>query len=282
MPSLLRIFCLISISLGLIWVQCASASAPKALELVPQIAWEEKAKGLCFAELALGENSLTKLRILRIDPKYYDFSLHSIGEKKEHPKTLSQWAQAEKLISTINASMYLPDGNTSTGYMRNGEYVNNSRRATKFGAYFLAHPKSPKLVSARIVEKDDPELEKLLLQYTIVIQNYRLINSKRKILWSKGGQKHSIAAVGQDEGGNILFFHSREPIDAYSFAKILLNLPLGIRTVMYVEGGVQAGMVLNHNGAPVFWGGQHPAEFFLGNVGVALPNVLGVKVKAVK
>ncbi len=258
-------------------------STTKTLQLAPQIPWENKALGLDFAEISpvddATDSNKTTLRIVRFDPKYFTFCLHSIGEDKSPPKSLTQWTKEKKLISAINASMYLPDGHTSTGYMRSGSYINNKHRASKFGAYFLAKPKNPAIAAARIVEKDHPKLEQFLAQYSIIIQNYRLISAKRNILWSQGGQKHSIAAVGQDSKGNILFFHVREPIDAHSFASLLLRLPLNIGTVMYVEGGVQAGMVLHHGEENFFWGGRHPAEFFLGNVGVALPNILGVQSK---
>ncbi len=250
------------------------------LQLAPQIPWKHKLPGLDLAEVELKTfppNTEGQLRIVRINPNFFQFCLHSIGKTKSYPKTLAQWAHEAKLVSAINASMYLPDGQTSTGYMRSGDYTNNPKRVSKFGAYFLAQPRNKKLISARIVERNHPQLEQLLKEYTMVIQNYRLISAKRNILWSKGGQKHSISAVGEDKKGNILFFHCAKPLDAHSFAEIILKLPLYIQTVMYVEGGVQAGMVLRVNEEEFFWGGRHPAEFFLGNVGVALPNILGVK-----
>ncbi len=272
-------FCFFTVS------PCLAVPVPKKenlLQLAPQVPWQEKAKGLDFAEIPLdfyGGINKGKLRIARYNPQFFDFSLHSKGQDKTYPKTLLQWAKEGNLTGAINASMYLPDGQTSTGYMRNGEYINNANRAKKFGAYFLAKPKLSDLASARIVEKNHPDLEKLLEQYAVVIQNYRLISAKRNILWSKGGQKHSISAVGVDNTGNILFLHCANPLDAYTFAEFILKLPINISTVMYVEGGVQAGMVLRVKNEALFFGGKHPAEFFLGNVGVALPNVLGVSQK---
>ncbi len=263
--------------------QASSATQPEdILQLAPQIPWENKQPGLDLAQINLktfSPNTDGQLRILRINPHFFQFLLLSKGQTKSFPKTLTQWARDAKLAAAINASMYLPDGQTSTGYMRSGEYVNNPKRVSKFGAYFLAQPKNSELVAARIVERDHPQLEQLLKQYSVVIQNYRLISSNRDILWSKGGQKHSIAAVGEDIKGNILFFHCAKPMDAHSFAQIILKLPLHIHTVMYVEGGVQAGMVLRLPHEDFFWSGRHPAEFFLGNVGVALPNILGIKSK---
>ena len=79
----------------------------------------------------------------------------------------------------------------------------------------------------------------------MVVQNYRMINSQRRILWSPGGPLYSISAIAQDGKGRILFLHSRDRIEAYVFAQQLLQLPLDIHTVMYVEGGSQAGLLIH-------------------------------------
>ncbi len=253
--------------------------APKTnLQLAPQISWQLVEKGLEYAHFPLAEQGDAKLVVVRINPQYFDFVLHSTGKDASYPKTLDQWATEKKLVAVINASMYLPGGR-STGYMRDGDYINNDHIAKKFGAFFVANRQKNKEHSAKIIEKSAQQTPHFLQNYELIIQNYRLISSERKILWSAGGQKHSIAAVGEDAQGRILFMHCRTPIDAHTFATIILRLPLDVRTVMYVEGGAQAGMVLRQGNTNTFWGGRHPADFFLGNVAVALPNVLGVQRK---
>ncbi len=244
--------------------------------LIPSCPWQELEPGLTYASIPLQEPLQAQLEVLRFSPQYFDFKLFNTSEKKSPPQTLEQWAKAHNLVATINASMYLPDGSTSTGYMRNGEHINNKHISKAFGAFFLAQPKDANLASATLLEKNHPQFKKILSQYTVAVQNYRLISQKREVLWSKGGQEHAIAAVGMDEKGNILFLHCRQPIQAHALAQELLRLPLHISTVMYVEGGAQAGMYLYHNGRGTFWGGRHPADIFMGSVGVALPNILGV------
>ena len=105
-----------------------------------------------------------------------------------------------------------------------------------------------------------------------------MINDERRILWSPGGPLYAISAVAEDGAGKILFLHCREPLEAYSFAHALLHLPLDVRTVMYVEGGMQAGLVIRSPGCirscadgtwPIFW--------VTGNVRAQLPNVLGIR-----
>ncbi len=238
--------------------------------------WEQLETGLELGSFAMQEDSNAQLAVLRFDPKYFEFNVFSISETEGAAKTLMHWAESHDLVAAINASMYLPDGKTSTGYMRKGEHLNNKHIAKNFGAFFISGALEAGIASARLIDRDTKDWELLLNKYKVVVQNYRLIDSNRKVLWSAGGQAHSIAAVAQDDAGNILFLHCREPIVAADFANMLLTLPLNVRTVMYVEGGVQAGLVLRGIKEDIFWGGSHPSDIFMGSVSVALPNIIGV------
>jgi hypothetical protein len=223
---------------------------------------------------------------VRIDPAYYEFSLHTTSEEGEPALSLAEWGRRHDLNAVINASMYLPDARTSTGYLRNGEHLNNPRIGGNLGAFFVFGPQSPDLPQADLPQADlldrtaDP-WEALLPQYRSVVQNYRLIGANRRILWPQGGPLYSVAAVGQDASGAILFLHCREPITAWRFATILLALPIDIRDVMYVEGGPQAGLYLRTPLRTDVWMGRHPADFWSGgNAAAPLPNVLGARRKA--
>ena len=140
------------------------------------------------------------------------------------------------LAAAINASMYLPDGSTSTGYMRHGEHVNNPRIAGRFGAFLWPGQNGWGLPRAAIIDRDMPDWRKILEDYDLVVQNYRMINSKGAFSGRPAARLYSISAVAQDGKGRILFLHSRSPVEAYSFAQQLLHLPPDVRTVMYVEG----------------------------------------------
>lgn len=239
--------------------------------------WQTLEPGLEYAELRLPGNE-TRLAALRIDPEYFEFVLcaASAGDKKS--ATLGEWGAKEKLSAAINASMYLPDNLTSTGYMRTGEHVNNGRIMDRFGAFFVAGPRSVNLPQAQILDRDNPDWRNLLQEYETVVQNYRMTNSQRRILWSPGGPHYSISAVAQDGSGKILFLHSRAPLEAYSFVQQLLHLPLDVRTIMYVEGGAQAGLLIHSGGLKREMGGLHAPSFLVtGNMKARLPNVLGIR-----
>jgi hypothetical protein len=181
------------------------------------------------------------LVVLRIDPRLNSFSL-SMASEGGKALSLADWSRNEGLIAGINAAMYLPDNRTSTGYMRNGEAVNNRNMGDRLGAFFVAERRKPKIPAADIIERGSPGWRERLEDYAIVVQNYRFISSDGRLLWPDGGFMHSMAVVGKDRTGRILFVLSQEPLSVERFAWYLANLPLELSTVMYVEGGQQAGL----------------------------------------
>lgn len=241
--------------------------------------WLALEPGLDFGEFRL-EGAEFRLTVLRIDPERFDFLLCASSADGKGPRALDTWGQEQDLVAAINASMYLPDGTTSTGYMRGAGHINNPRLAERFGAFFVASPHSDALPRAAIVDRDAPDWKERIARYDLVIQNYRMVNADRRILWSPGGPLYSISAVAQDGAGRILFLHSRTPVEAYAFAQQLLHLPLDVRTVMYVEGGAQAGLLVRSHSLRRELGGVHaPSLLVTGNLKALLPNVLGVRRK---
>ena len=103
---------------------------------------------------------------LRIDPLYFNFTVETASSEKQS-LPLEAWATRKGLIAATNASMYLPDGVTSTGYLRTGETVNNGRVVSKFGAFFVAGPDSPDFPGADLLDRSTDDWENLLplLQY---------------------------------------------------------------------------------------------------------------------
>ena len=239
--------------------------------------WQTLEPGLEMAEFRLPDSE-SRLTALRIDPEYFDFVLCAASANGSQPATLGEWGSKEGLSAAINASMYLPDNLTSTGYMRSGSHVNNGRIMDRFGAFFVSGPRKDGLPKAQILDRDNQNWRELLEDYDTVVQNYRMTNSQRRILWSPGGPNYSISAVAQDGSGKILFLHSRLPLEAYSFVQQLLHLPIDARTIMYVEGGAQAGLLVHSGDMKRELSGLHAPSFLVtGNMKARLPNVLGIR-----
>lgn len=242
--------------------------------------WQELESGLQFTSVAPSqeEESPASIDIVRIDPALFRFSLHSASQDGGMPHSILDWAEQEELVLAINASMYLPDHVTSTGYLRYGSHSNNPRIHSKFGAFFVAEPDHADLPQAAILDRERDSWEEKLPHYTLVAQNYRLIDTDGKVLWLPGGPANSIAAIGQDREGHILFIHCRTPMSGEAFAAALLERPLALRSLMYVEGGSQAAMLVRCAKLSRLWLGQSSASFLrpLEN-SLTLPNILGVR-----
>lgn len=213
---------------------------------------------------------------LRISPEHYAFVLLSRSEKG-HAYTPQQWALRYGLAAVINASMYLPDQVTSTGYMRNGGHINNSTINAQFGSFFVAGAQKPGVPAATLLDRKYDDWKEQIQKYSLVIQNFRMISATGKALWPKVGREFSIAAIANDTKGNILFIHCSTPFTVHRFSKLLLDLPLDVHKAMYVEGGPQASLYVASEEKSLFWSGRHVGDFWNG-VGMqwALPNVLGI------
>lgn len=259
------------------------AVSPVGVQEQPEPDWLAVAPGFELASIALPDTSAV-LVCVRMEPEMVRFSLHTSSEYATAPVSIETWMSRHALQAAINASMYLPDRQTSTGYLRSGRHENNSRITAKLGAFFVAEPyadtaESVGLPRAAILDKSADTYENLLPRYAVVVQNFRLFNRDREILWPKeASSAHSIAAVGQDGQGRIYFFHCAAPMTVYAFTRVLLDLPLDLRAAMYVEGGSDAQLGLRVRGTPRYWTGR---SSLLGATGMLLPlpNILGAQLR---
>ena len=245
------------------------------------VEWKEIEHGIDFGESKIRiseDGSYGILEIIRIDPKLYSFRVYSSSEPGERgARPLRAWIKECGLVVAINAGMYLPDKLTHTGYLRIGNFVNNGHIASNLGVFFASMPDSKELPDTVFIEKSNPEWRELITHYESVIQNYRLLSHDRRVQWTNDGPAHAISAVGQDGKGRILFLHISDSITCANFAKMLLEIPIDIRSTMYVEGGPQAGLFLNAGGKSHIWTGKYPTGIWSFDIGsVPLPNIIGV------
>ncbi len=268
-----RTLCLLFSALAL--ALCLARSCPAAQEQ-----WREVLPGKQGLDLAtLGDEALP-IHALRIDPARTDFFLHSA--RWEGPsRTVASWARAHDLVAVVNAGMYLPDGLTSTGYMRSGKQVNNGRIAGRYGSFFVAGPRRPGLPRADILDKSADDWKARLEEYQVVVQNFRLIGPGRVNLWQPSPERHAVAAIGRDKAGFIYFLLCPTQVSVYDFVQALLALPadvLDLNAAMYVEGGAQAALFVGGQ-INQTWIGDHPASLFFGQDmrEIPLPNILGVR-----
>lgn len=267
-----RWLCLLCVLMALLGMFSPSAAAVSG-------SWEEVETGLDVGVFPVKniQGEPAEVAIIRIDPILFSFVILTASMPGEQPRTLREWANTHQLVAAINAGMYREDGLTHTGYLRVGSHLNNSRIVEKFGAFFVSEPDLDNtLPSAAVLDRDADPWETLLPRYEMAVQNYRLIDADRRVLWLEDSTAHGISAVGCDGVGRILFIHCRDALRCADFAAQLLALPLDLRQTMYVEGGTQAGMLLNVGREIRLWEGK--GNFWnVGAFDARLPNVIGVK-----
>ena len=269
-----------------------SVTAEGAARTVP---WKNLEKGLDFAKIGLtlmipepfsssasgGESASEQTiplavvaSVLRIDPAQFSFSLYMASEKGR--KNMADVCKDENFVAATNAGMFLPDRVTNTGYLRQGPHANNARVAANFGSFFVAGPVKPTLPAARLIDKSTHDWQKAIAEYSLVMQNYRMTTPAGRVIWKQAERMHSIAALSQDAQGNILFIFCSDPVPASNFMAALLAYPLGASSVMYLEGGSEAALIINAGDVSEMQTGRHISGLWSGGAKLEIPNVLGI------
>ncbi len=228
--------------------------------------------------------SSEELVLLRADPAMVDLDLLISSELGIAPLTPQAWAENYGLSAVINASMYLDNVNTSTGYMRHNGFLNNPRVVTRFGAFFVSGPvagaKNTELPAAAVLDRDADDWERLLPLYNTVVQNFRIINAQGVVLWTDNNRRHSISALGEDEDGLLYFIHTPGMVSVPELVRLLYGLPIIFTRLMYVEGGHPAALHVQTSRLTRTWAGRY-ANFISDPAAASpLPNVIVIRRKS--
>jgi hypothetical protein len=229
---------------------------------------------------ASGSNSA--ITILRIDPKQWELALlgtSQTGELAGH--TAREWCMKGKFTAAINAGMFNTDGKSHIGYMRNGEYVNSSKR-NGYQSVAAFNPHDGGTAAFRIFDLDAPgvSFEGILKDYGAVVQNLRLIKRAGVNAWPSQDKKWSEAALAEDDGGRILFIFLREPFSMHDLNQELLGAGIGIVAAQHLEGGPEAQLYFRAGGVEKEMFGSYGASLQVngGNtIPWPIPNVLAVR-----
>ncbi|MBN2126509.1 MAG: phosphodiester glycosidase family protein [Deltaproteobacteria bacterium] len=269
------------ISFLLFWVILSLPGIPATAD---DRGWENLDTGLQIGEFFPKEKSLLwndKIIILRIDPEFYDLKLLCASEHDGSPRSAKKWCQDFHLAAAINASMYQDENALmSTGYMKNFHHVNNPSINEGFGALLLFNPSDPDLPRVDILDRRiNRDWRTIMDRYRTVVQNYRMISSGEKRGWPQQKRGYSIASLGMDAQGRVLFILGLAPRSAHDFIINLLSLPLDIREAMYLEGGHEATLYLNIGTKTLWLTGGHDTDFGGDDEAEgagAIPNVIGI------
>lgn len=244
--------------------------------------WKKVDDGLFFAQLDPdGEAPIkdSKITMVKINPTYYSFKLLCASEFEKIRLTTKEWCKRYHLISAINAGMYQKDGLTNVGYMKNFSHLNNSRLNSTYKAVLAFNRLEDDVPEVQIIDLKCQDFEKLKPKYQTFVQNIRMISCHQENVWSKQNKRWSLAVLGVDKVGNVLFIFSEAPYSGYDFNNILLSLPISISNAMYLEGGREASLYFSANGFVLDKAGIYESsldENVIRSGAHPIPNVIGI------
>ena len=225
--------------------------------------------------------------VLRIDPAQWDLEFAGLSQAEGETigRTARQWCKERKFTAAINAGMFDQDYKTHLGYLRQGEHVNNNRenRYESVAAFGPLGTKGPPRF--RIFDLDEPgaTIENIRRDYSLVVQNLRLIKRPGTNRWSQQTKRWSEAALGEDTAGRILFIFSRSPFTMHDLNRELLSMGIGLVAAQHLEGGPKAQLYIRVGDEEIETFGSFETDFEEdddNDHAWSIPNVLGIRPRA--
>lgn len=268
-----------SVGLGVLLLLSATAFAGE----VKKSPWQRINHGLelgIFTAKTKARLGDSKIRVLRIDPKYYSFHLVNASAPGEGSNmSVRQWARRYKFVAAINASMYQRDHSTSISLMRSANHTNNpSLSKHKSILAFMGTRKDEGAV--KLFDRECDNITGLKKRFRVLVQSIRMISCHGKNVWKKSDESWSTAMIAADKQGRLLFIHVRALYTTHDLINNLLLLPLDIRTAMYVEGGPQAQLYIRTPTKEYTFLGRYRSAITgkaIAKFGWPVPNVIGIR-----
>ena len=250
------------------------------------VEWKLLAPGMELGWVAPAESSAAGERaiaVLRADPARWDLVL--LGLEPDDPaggKTARGWAREHRLAVATNAGMFASDYRTHLGYMevRGKVYARAVKTYQSVAAFDPRRPE--RLPRFRIFDLDEPgvTIARIREGYASLVQNLRLVKRPGRNRWREQDKRWSEAALGEDEGGRILFVFSQSPFSMATLNRALLEAGIGLVALQHLEGGAEAQLYVNVGGKELELVGGAETAFHQDEGNRAawpVPNVLGLR-----
>ncbi len=244
--------------------------------------WRALDVGLDWAELPLSPASAAGdgvVRVLRVDPGRYELKLlmaSAPGQGKAF--TPREWCRHGRLVAAINAGMFAEDYLTAISLLRSRHHVNNLR-LTRHMAVLAFDRRDVGVPPVQILDRELQDVTALSSRYGSLVQSIRMVALDGRNVWQPQVRRWSAAAAGIDTSGRVLLLHVRSPYPMHDLVDMLLDLPLGLRNLMYLEGGAQAQLYVEAGGEEHELAGCYDPEGPAAGREAGpspIPNVIGV------
>lgn len=250
--------------------------------------WSKLDDGLWYSEyqaMRKSKISDSRISVIKINPEIYKLELKIAAQTDSIFRTLPQWCSQESYVFAINAGMYsLSNRYKATGFMRNGDYVNNSTFKDAFNALLVYNPMVSNNPKARIVDLSNEKYDDYRNNYSCFIQSIRLIdNTGSPIYWSpKSKLSCSMTIAAIDKHNHLIFIFTRSPYKPNEMIDFMLKSDLQIVSAMYLEGGPEASFYINLPDTSFGKFGSYVSQTYPTDKNKEfrkMPNVIGVKKK---
>lgn len=187
------------------------------------------------------------LTLVRVDLRRY--RLRILTEERHGPRRpADQWVRDHQLSGAINAGMFLPNGR-SVGFMKQDGDIVSDRHVSRYHsavAFGGVASGAPFVVGGRGCRGDT--LPQLRRRFDNVLQAYGMVDCHGDAVAWPHRRRFSAAGFGVDRQGRAVFMHSRTPYRMATLNRMLAAPELGLRGLIYMEGGPEASIFVDAEG----------------------------------
>jgi hypothetical protein len=252
----------------------------------PNYTWRSLAKGIDLIETDAPERSIlgdSKLTILRIDPKAFDFYLITATQYKTK-KTVCEWADTFALNIVMNAGMYdLSNGLINKGFMKVNTHYNNRKLNPSYKAMIAMHPTDSSFSKMDILDLQCNSWESVNHKYHSYAQGMRMLDCSGKPLgWNKRNQSCSMLVAAKDAKGHLYYIFTRSPYTHNQMIRFMLDFPFSLTNAIYLEGGPETSLYVCIGETVLEKVGSYVSDTYPTDKNEQfwrLPNVMGLKAR---
>jgi hypothetical protein len=277
----------LSLSLQLKGQTTDSIPLPDTLPpLKPDYTWKNLAKGIQLIETDAPKRSIigdSKLTILKLDPRAFDFYLITATEYKTK-KTVCEWADTFSFNVVMNAGMYdLSNGLINRGFMKTHEHYNNRNFNPSYKAMIAMHPVDSMHPKFDILDLHCEPWEKVNNRFHTYAQGLRMIDCNGEPLgWNKRNQSCSMLVAALDHENNLYYIFSRSPYTHNEMISFMLDFPFELTNAIYLEGGPETSLYVCIGDTVLEKLGSYVSNTYPTDANEhfwRLPNVIGLKAR---
>lgn len=249
--------------------------------------WTEQAEGLETAEgqLLYGvRQGQGELYLLRLDPGRYALRpYHEANFPNSEPADMAAWAaRLSNAAASINGGQYYPD-RSYMGLLKRGGVEFSAKPHAHWKGFLVSEPLEtapPNAPPAAIVDMETHRDDWLPRHYQNVMQSFMILDSLGRVRVKASRNLAARAAIAQDAEGRLILIMTPAAVTLYDLAVALKNSDLNLVSVMGLDGGFEAQIMLR--GDTTFISGGHfsiseKRALFLPGYSPALPAVLAVE-----